>query len=141
MGKHKEYVILDVSQVPEGFVPLANWGLNKQQHNAICHAKARGKIRCCKLMRCSSDKSGPVWVHPDDAKAVLEMAGLISTTATKPLPFARDDGDDGDSRHLAFIALIEQKLERIATSLDLIADAATRAATTAEAKDAAQSYA
>jgi hypothetical protein len=35
---------------------------------------------------------------------------------------------------------VERLLERIASSLDLIADAATRVATTNEAKDAAQSY-
>jgi hypothetical protein len=139
MAKYREFVITDIAQVPAGFVPLANWAAHKRHHNNLCAAKSSGKIRSCKLMRHSSDRTGPVWVHPDDAKAALEMSGL-SATVTKTLPFCRDESDDTDSRQLAIISIIEQKLERIANSLDLIADAATRVATTNEAKDAAQSY-
>jgi hypothetical protein len=139
MAKYREFVITDVSQVPAGFVPLANWRENKTLHNRLCQDKATGKIRACKLMRHSEDKYGPVWVHAEDARAALEVAGL-DPAATKTLALSSDGNDSRVDALASFFASLEQKLERIASSLDLIADAATRVATTNEAKDAAQSY-
>jgi len=139
MGKYREFVITDTSQVPVGYVPLGDWHSRKKLHNHLCAAKAAGKIRACKLMRHSEDKHGRVWVHADDAKAALEVAGLESCV-TQTLPFGSDDIDNRVDALATCLALFDEKLERIANSLDLIADAATRGATTYEAKDAAASY-
>lgn len=139
MAKYREFVITDVSQVPAGFVPLADWHSRKKLHNHLCAAKAAGKIRACKLMRHSEDKHGRVWVHAEDARTAIERAGIDSADI-QTLAFSSDGNDSRVDALASFLASLEQKLERIASSLDLIADAATRVATTSEAKDAAQSY-
>ena len=132
--KYSTMVITDETQVPAGYVRISELTSDKNAASAISKLHGEGLVPAVKLMRTAKDHSGPVWVDRDIA--LRSIRSSVSTRVRQDIRLMFDAPAQSDA-----IDRVERLLERIATSLDLIADAATRAATTAEAKDAAQSYA
>jgi len=131
--KHVTRVITDESQVPDGYVRISDLApdLNTSV-KSLSKLHVDGLVPAVKLMRTAKDLFGPVWVDREIAvKAIRSVAARVRQDISTM--FDTPPQSDAAERAVSL-------LERIASSLDLIADAATRVATTSEAKDAAQSY-
>ena len=131
--KYSTMVITDETQVPTGYVRICELTTVAAAQASLSKLHGDGLVPAVKLMRTARDHSGPVWV---DEKIALRALRNVAPTKGKhedlPMLVAPPQSDALDR--------VERLLERIANSIDLIADAATRVATTNEAKDAAQSY-
>ena len=132
--KYSTMVITDETQVPAGYVRISELTSDKNAASAISKLHGEGLVPAVKLMRTAKDHSGPVWVDRD-----IALRSIRSSVPTRVRQDIRTMFDAPPPQSDA-IDRVERLLERIATSLDLIADAATRVATTNEAKDAAPSY-
>jgi uncharacterized membrane protein YccC len=131
--KYSTMVITDETQVPAGYVRISELTSDKNAASAISKLHGEGLVPAVKLMRTAKDHSGPVWVDRDIA--LRSIRATVSTRVRQDIRTMFDAPPQPDA-----LDRVERLLERIANSLDMIADAATRVATTNEAKDAAQSY-
>ena len=75
MGKGKgiaEGVVFDVSHIPPDYEPMAGYHQSsKRHHNALVHACEHNRIRRIRYRRSSGDSIGLLYVHRDDAAAIL----------------------------------------------------------------------
>jgi hypothetical protein len=76
MGKFQTKVITDESQVPPGWMRVAQLCESLADQKKLSDAHTDGFIPAVKLMRSVNDKSGPVWVSPDDARLILQSDKL-----------------------------------------------------------------
>ncbi len=76
----KTRVITDASQVPAGFVPMADLCRTHGEPTAraLSDAHTQGKVQALKLMRTPNDRSGPVWLEQRGANEIVQ--------ANKPKP-------------------------------------------------------
>jgi hypothetical protein len=67
-------VITDEADVPDGYVPLANWADDGVNHKRLSDAHSTGRVRAVKLMRTVSEaRTGKVWVNEADALRYIEQ--------------------------------------------------------------------
>lgn len=71
MSKYKTRVITDESQVPEGWKRYHEITESPTQQKRLSDAQTEGLIEAVKLMRSPDDRTGPVWVRPDQAASIL----------------------------------------------------------------------
>lgn len=84
--------IQDESQIPEGFIRLASFGHDKNDHRALSDAHRDGKIRAVKVVRCEGElRTGAVWVHEADARSFLSSRLAASPPAHKNKPRVSED--------------------------------------------------
>ena len=127
--KYSTMVITDETQVPAGYVRISELTSDKNAASAISKLHGEGLVPAVKLMRTAKDHSGPVWVDRDIAiRSIRSVGPTKGRQDTRPMFDAPPQSDALDR--------VERLLERIASSLDLIADAATRVATASEDKQA-----
>lgn len=124
--KYQTKVITDEAQVPPGYVRISELTADKNVATAVSKLHVEGHIPAVKLMTTARHFTGPVWVDREMAIRCLGSVAGRSKPAKSPDLFDSLPQNDGMER-------VERLLERIANSLDLIADAATRVATTSEA--------
>lgn len=133
MGFYRTQIIKDESEVPPGYVPLANYGKKTATHRRLCAAHAEGAIRAVKQARYVGEmRTGRVWVHEQDAAAFLAAGSVAEKTQSRD---CRQDalGNVGlDARQIegAVIALCEinngitlmhETIERLVDAVESIA--------------------
>lgn len=69
--KFRTKVITDESQVPAGWKRISALADSITEQKKLSDAHTEGVIEAVKLMRSIEDKTGPVWVDPNDARKVL----------------------------------------------------------------------
>jgi hypothetical protein len=120
MSRFKTKVITDESQVPDGFKRISVLADSPANQKKLSDAHTNGVIAAVKLMRSTDDRTGPVWVHVDDARRVL--------TGDKPKAKAKQQADlqyesvcESMTNIATSLAGVERMLERLAAAVDQIA--------------------
>lgn len=109
--------ITDISEVPDGFVPLSDFNSRSRDHKRLSDAHKQGLIRAVKLVRTVKDfHNGRVWVEERGAREFLSCDSRVTNTAAV-----------ADSTNL--IAAINARLSRIESLLERIASASEAIAT------------
>lgn len=67
--KYPIRVITDETQVPSDYITVQHW--TGPEYELIVKAAKHGAIPCVKLMRTTTDRSGPVYVHEQFGKDFL----------------------------------------------------------------------
>ena len=125
-------VITDESQVPEGYVRICDMTPDVTLQKTISKMQLDGLVPAVKYMATAKHFTGPVWVDAAITNQLLKPTPLLNYAHAKAV-------SAGSTKFVSITAVpdrIDSVLERIAISLDLIADAATRLATASEGKQA-----
>lgn len=83
----RQFVVGSLADVPQGFVPLADFGTRAKGKNgtpayeALLQAWRDRKIAACKVMRTPADRCGPVYVDKAQAAALVEALRDSRATA------------------------------------------------------------
>jgi len=138
MGKKGRYAtvyIRDVSEVPDGYVPLGNWRHDRPTQQALSKAHTTGRIRAVKLVRTADEQvTGPVWLESLDAERFLEsyrFRGKAPEPATnrEPAPQAAEPTSGNlASGVLATLDAVASRLADIERRLAELVDAGQGAA-------------
>jgi len=110
----KKLVATRREDVPTHFIPLSEYGCNgldrlaTPDYRALHRAWTRGELRGYKIMKSADDKSGQVFIDPDEAKLIL--------SPVRPRPAALDQEDDATHTKEAYAS----SPVRIAVSIDTI---------------------
>jgi hypothetical protein len=124
-------IITNLDQVPDNFVRVCSLVDDKAAQKRLLSAANDGFIPAVKLMATTKSTMGPVFV--DREYAVRKLRESESRSDEQRVLRLIDPPNANKS-----LDRLEPLLERIASSLDLIADAVTRVATASEAKNASQ---
>jgi hypothetical protein len=74
----RQFVVGSVADVPEGFIPLADFGTRangksgSEEYEVLLEAWRNRSVSACKVMRTPSDKCGPVYVERTQAARLLK---------------------------------------------------------------------
>jgi hypothetical protein len=73
MKTHQTRVIVDESQVPEGYIRLKNLTekYSDTERKRVSSAHSEGRVRAVKIMRTTNDRTGATYVHKEDAEKFL----------------------------------------------------------------------
>ena len=72
MAGYRTRLIVDPADVPKGFVQIARVANNRTEAVWLSRAHSTGTIAAVKLARYASDRTGKVYVDPQQARALLE---------------------------------------------------------------------
>jgi hypothetical protein len=86
---NRQFVVGSITDVPPGFIPLAEYGTRAagkngtREYEALLDAWRTKRIRACKVMRTPTDKCGPVYVDAKQAAALLALLGDTGEQASR----------------------------------------------------------
>jgi hypothetical protein len=127
-------IVYDIREIPEGYVPVSSYGANadkkkaKPEYKAVRWAIDNELVASAKFCRSVGDKTGPVFIHPDEATKAIELHAdkrqrVASIALTHSLP--SDAASLNAVLSIAEIRLtmsrIEAILERLTTAVEGIA--------------------
>lgn len=72
MAGYRTRLIVDPADVPKGFVQIARVASNRTEAVWLSRAHSTGAIAAVKLARYASDRTGKVYVDPQQARELLE---------------------------------------------------------------------
>ena len=72
MAVYRTRLIVDPADVPKGFVQIARVANNRTEAVWLSRAHSTGTIAAVKLARYASDRTGKVYVDPQQARELLE---------------------------------------------------------------------
>lgn len=72
MAGYRTRLIVDPADVPKGFVQIARVANNRTEAVWLSRAHSTGTIAAVKLARYASDRTGKVYVDPQQARELLE---------------------------------------------------------------------
>lgn len=134
-GRYSTVYIRDVSEVPDGYVPLGNWRHDRLAQQALSKAHTTGRIRAVKLVRTAAEQTtGPVWVESLDAEKFL-ASYQFRGRATAPTAERGPDATPAEvasgnlsSFALAALDVVANRLQEIERRLSELVDAGQGAA-------------
>lgn len=96
MAGYRTRLIVDPADVPKGFVQIARVANNRTEAVWLSRAHSTGTIAAVKLARYASDRTGKVYVDPQQARALLEArrhrSSMTVVRGEKSWAVARDEG-------------------------------------------------
>jgi hypothetical protein len=127
----KQRIVYDIREIPDGYVPVSSYGANadkkkaKPEYKAVRWAIDNELVASVKFCRSVGDKTGPVFIHPDEAAKAIELhADKRQRTASLSPP-----SDAASLSAVLSVAEMRLTLSRIELILDRIAVAAESVAT------------
>jgi len=115
-------IITNVSDVPDGWVRIADITDSVTDQKILSDAHNADVIPAVKLVRTTSEfRIGPVWVDPSAAKSLLDrcQAKRVGKTCSKETPGAINDTFPGDHR----LESLRVAIEELARVVDVLVDA------------------
>ena len=110
-------IITSEDDVPKGWVRIADLTDNATDAKILSDAHTNGDLDAVKLIRTTSEiRTGPVWVDPIAARALLSRCQAKRDGAAKPVSAAKEE-----SPAVAASDETNRLLERIAVALEAIA--------------------
>lgn len=92
MAGYRTRLIVDPADVPKGFVQIARVAKNRTEAVWLSRAHSTGTIAAVKLARYASDRTGKVYVDPQQARELLEARRHRSSMKVFSWADARDEG-------------------------------------------------
>jgi len=97
MAGYRTRLIIDPSDIPDGFVQIARMASNRTEAVWLSRAHSTGVIDAVKLARFASDKTGKVYVDQQQAWELIEARRnkprrMNATPEERPWADVRDEG-------------------------------------------------
>jgi len=109
MAGYRTRLIVDPSDVLSGFVQIARVANNRTEAVWLSRAHSTGLISAVKLARYASDRTGKVYVDPNQARELLEArrnrSNMEVVRGEKSWAVARDKGLRGQQDEMSLLLL------------------------------------
>lgn len=122
--KTYQFIILnDVSQIPEGCIPVCQLDATTPEKNALRMAMRDGRLQGYKIAKTMDELStGAVWAHTDQAEAYLEYYRKPVEPKKRPAPPEPEPEKSGAvTEETLLLREIASRLETITKKLESLA--------------------